>query len=668
MYRIDFLILIFLVSTISIISQTSISYTIPKENAINVNKTTSIEIKFDSPIDMSTVNDNTFIVSASTSGLHRGVFNYDDQNYILEFVPDFEFALNEVVTTVLTDSFQVFGKSPWHSFSFSFQTGVEEGTGFFGLTKTHEQAWTTGYLANQKIVDFDQNSDIDLLLAQSIGFSEGKVNLWENDGVGNFEIIAQVITPGSIRGISTNDFNQDGLIDFATNSLDQITVYLNNGNNIFYPAMNLDSDFHDGLVSLDFNNDGFTDMISALRDNSNDNWDIDLIKNSSNNSLSIIKLSRLPTISFPQNPKIGFESADFNNDNFVDLFFFDKEYNNAYVLLNNKTDSLLVSQTITTFAPYAFAIGDLNNDEFIDVALATTSSLKILINDHTGKLNELANYDVMDYPQSISLGDLDHDTDLDLVISKPNANTLLLYNNGEGIIESDSVILHEGDVSLLADFNSDGDLDILNIIADTKGLYLLENGVYEPPPYIPVELGNFNSINFNSGILLSWYTVTETNNSGFELYRDSSRISFIPGKGTSTETNYYSFLDEIKIAGKYNYQLVQIDFNGSRRTIAAIEYEFSPHIKSYELKQNFPNPFNPVTTIIYSIPKRSFVQLNIYNVLGQKVSTLVADEKQEGTYEVQFDANQFSSLSSGIYYYVIEAGDFRQSRRMILMK
>lgn len=662
-------VIIFLVWTISIISQTSISYTIPTANAISVNKTTSIQIKFDSPLDMSTVNDNTFIVSGSTSGLHRGVFSYDDQDYILEFAPDFEFALNEVVTTVLTDSFQVFSKSLWHSYSFSFRIGVEEGKGYFGLTKSKEQAWTTGYLANQKIIDFDQNFDIDLLLAQSIEFSEGKVNLWENDGTGNFEMIAQVITPGYVRGISVNDFNLDGLIDFATNSLDQITVYLNNGNNIYFPQMNLESDYHVGLVSLDFNNDGFVDMISALRDDSNNNWDIDLIKNSSNNSLSIIKLSRLPTISFPLTNKIGFESADFNNDNFVDLFFYDTDYNNAYVLLNNQNDSLLINQTITLIAPYSLASGDLNNDGFIDIVLSTSSSiLKILINDQTGKLNEVVQYYFEGQILSTALGDIDNDEDLDVVVARSYENTLLLFNDGNGIIESDSVTMHQGDNFLLADFNSDGDLDILNLDPYSHRMDLVENGVYEPPPYVPVELGSFNCVNLTNGLMLSWYTVSEINNSGFELYRDSVLLSFLTGKGTSTDRNYYSYLDEIKIAGKYNYQLIQIDLDGSRRSIAEIEYEFSPHIESYELKQNFPNPFNPITTLRYSIPKRSFVQLNVYNVLGQKITTLVADEKQEGTYEVQFDASQFDHLSSGIYFYVIEAGDFRQSRKMILME
>lgn len=667
--QLSFLSVIFLIQSITVFPQTTVSYTIPAENAINVNKTTTIQIIFDSPIDMNTVNSSTFIISGTESGTHNGIYSYDPQTYILTYIPNVEFALNEIVTTVLTDSFQVLGKALWHSFSFSFRIGVEEGMGFFGLTKSIEQAWTSGYLAEQKIVDFDQNLDIDLLLAQSIGFSEGKVNLWENDGTGNFEIVAQVITPGAIHGVSANDFNFDGLIDFATNALDQITVYLNNGNNIFYPQMNLESDYHSGLVSLDFNNDGFVDLVSALRDYENDKWDIDLIKNNTNNSLSIIKLSQLPTISFPMTNRIGFECADFNNDNFVDLFFFDTDYNNAYVLLNNHNDSLLINQTITLIAPYSAASGDLNNDGFIDIVLSTSSStLKILINDHTGKLNELAQYYLEGNILSTALGDIDNDQDLDIIVARYYENTLLLFNDGNGIIESDSVTMHQGDNFLLADFNSDGDLDILNLDPSSHRMDLLENGVYEAPPYVPVELGSFNSINLNSGILLSWYTVTETNNAGFELYRDSSLISFIRGKGTSTDRNYYTFIDHINVAGLYNYKLIQIDFDGSRKIVAELNYNYFPSIESFELKQNFPNPFNPISTISYSISEQSYVSLIVYNLLGQKIAVLVGEEKKPGLYEVQFDATLFGSLSSGIYLYELRAGAFHQSRKMILME
>lgn len=85
----------------------------------------------------------------------------------------------------------------------------------------------------------------------------------------------------------------------------------------------------------------------------------------------------------------------------------------------------------------------------------------------------------------------------------------------------------------------------------------------------------------------------------------------------------------------------------------------------YKLFQNYPNPFNPITTINFSIPKSSFVSLKIYDVLGREVTDLVDEIKSAGNYEVTFNANE---LSSGIYYYILKAGNFMETKKMTLVK
>ena len=87
--------------------------------------------------------------------------------------------------------------------------------------------------------------------------------------------------------------------------------------------------------------------------------------------------------------------------------------------------------------------------------------------------------------------------------------------------------------------------------------------------------------------------------------------------------------------------------------------------KEYKLYQNYPNPFNPVTKISYSIPKPGLVKITVYNILGQEVKVLVNEFKKEGNYLVEFNG---SSLSSGIYFYRIQAGNFIQTKRMVLIK
>jgi len=93
------------------------------------------------------------------------------------------------------------------------------------------------------------------------------------------------------------------------------------------------------------------------------------------------------------------------------------------------------------------------------------------------------------------------------------------------------------------------------------------------------------------------------------------------------------------------------------------------NVKTFSLSQNYPNPFNPTTTIKYSIPVKvkNFVdvKLKIYDLLGREVGTLVNEPKSSGNYEVNFNA---SELSSGVYYYTLNADDFSVTKKMILLK
>jgi hypothetical protein len=186
---------------------------------------------------------------------------------------------------------------------------------------------------------------------------------------------------------------------------------------------------------------------------------------------------------------------------------------------------------------------------------------------------------------------------------------------------------------------------------------------------VPVEFSNFTAtVNLNN-VQISWTTLTEINNSGFEIQRktessDWMMVTFIPGFGTSTEIHLYTYDDINLIAGRYTYRIKQIDQDGSAHYSNMINIDVNVPAE-FALEQNYPNPFNPSTRIKYSIGSKQFVSLKVYDVLGNEIATLVNEEKPSGDYELQFLA---VNLPSGIYFYKLEAGNFTKTKKMILMK
>ncbi len=106
-----------------------------------------------------------------------------------------------------------------------------------------------------------------------------------------------------------------------------------------------------------------------------------------------------------------------------------------------------------------------------------------------------------------------------------------------------------------------------------------------------------------------------------------------------------------------------IAFVGTSSVTAVSDAGRTP--QSFALGQNYPNPFNPSTTISYSLPGMMRAHLEVFNVLGQKVATLVDGIEQPGLHGVRFDG---ANLPSGLYFYRLEAGNFTQTRRLVLLK
>ncbi len=185
---------------------------------------------------------------------------------------------------------------------------------------------------------------------------------------------------------------------------------------------------------------------------------------------------------------------------------------------------------------------------------------------------------------------------------------------------------------------------------------------------IPVELISFEGKREGDVVKLHWITTTENNNYGFNVERSSDRrewkeIGFKGGYGTVTTPHSYSFTDSSHQSGTAYYRLKQIDLDGSSTYSNEIKIDFAPVV--FSLSQNYPNPFNPVTIVNYSIPESQRVRLEVYNILGQNVTTLVNDVKSPGNYSLKFDGSRYSS---GVYIYRLTAGENTISKKMLLIK
>jgi hypothetical protein len=187
---------------------------------------------------------------------------------------------------------------------------------------------------------------------------------------------------------------------------------------------------------------------------------------------------------------------------------------------------------------------------------------------------------------------------------------------------------------------------------------------------LPVILTEFISITNGSSLGLKWKTESEINNSGFDVERKTetgewTKLAFIQGSGTTNQPVEYSYEDKKLQPGKYFYRLKQIDYNGNYEYFDLPLYVLISKPKVFSLGQNYPNPSNPKCNIEFQLPEKTFVNISVYNLLGQLVATIIDQEKDAGIHTVEFDG---SNISSGTYIYRITAGTYTEVKKMLIIK
>ena len=197
---------------------------------------------------------------------------------------------------------------------------------------------------------------------------------------------------------------------------------------------------------------------------------------------------------------------------------------------------------------------------------------------------------------------------------------------------------------------------------------------------LPVELSAFSAVNVNGVVRLSWTTQSEMNSLGFYVNRregttgDFERISgLIEGAGNSAAPRNYLFEDERLEKGRtYSYMLEDKDINGrvSWHGPISVTVESVQLPEAFYVEQNYPNPFNPTTTIEYGLPEAAHVRIQIFNMRGELVRTLVDGMQQAGNLTRLWDGlnDSGSIVPSGVYFCRVQSGFEHRMIKMVFAK
>jgi hypothetical protein len=362
-------------------------------------------------------------------------------------------------------------------------------------------------------------------------------------------------------------------------------------------------------------------------------------------------------------------------------------------------------------------VADIDGDSQLEVIIgeygsSPTPSFSVFAYNVDGSL--VSNFPMGPYSGSanqITVADIDNDNEFEIIfdenVTESGLGRYRALNMDGSLVTGWPLELMQNtsfQQPLLGDLNNDGTLDMVggsfNFDIANKQVFLYvwntglpynptkivnamyqfnpqHTGIYVDPATVPVELESFTSSVSENNVTLNWVTATELNNQGFDIFRSNyeddnwNKIAFVDGNGTTTEKQAYSIIDKNLSAGKYNYRLEQIDFDGTKTIDGNITVNVGGIFNDFVLEQNYPNPFNPATIIKYNIPEQSTVQLNIVNILGEVVGELFNGVQSEGNYSQLFNASEFSS---GIYFAVLNTSSlntgkiYSQKIKMVYMK
>lgn len=513
-----------------------------------------------------------------------------------------------------------------------------EGNGVFIKIITGNIVTDSGKSFGGSWGDYDNDGRIDLYVAN---YNNQNEFLYHNDGAGIFTKISTgiiVTEGGNSNSCGWIDVNNDGKLDMCvTNYGQRRFLYTNNGDGTFtkITAGAFVNDVSPSISSNwgDYNNDGRADVFVANAGQIT--WPNFFYRNDGGNNLT--KITDL-NVSIDTGKSFSGSWGDFNNDGYLDLYVANDEFRNSYLYKNN---------------------GDATFTRILHGPVATEGF----------------------YSACGTWADFNNDGWLDLFISRwQNQNNYLYFNNGDGTFSKVTTgnIVNDAGNSFgcsTADYDNDGDLDLFVANINNENNFLYRNNATNENTNKWISIKCVGTISNRSAIGARVYVRANINGTPVGQIRE---VSSQMGYNSQNDARSHfglggaSVIDTIKVtwpSGSVNTftninpnQFVTITENQGMTEITEKKTELASAFKLY---QNYPNPFNPATKINYELRVTNYVKLSVYNSAGRQVAALVNKRQAAGSYVSEFDG---SNLASGVYFYKLQAGDFSETKKMVLIR
>jgi FG-GAP-like repeat/Secretion system C-terminal sorting domain/Bacterial Ig-like domain len=381
------------------------------------------------------------------------------------------------------------------------------------------------------------------------------------------------------------------------------------------------------------------------------------------------------------------EGFDYNNDGLLDFTVGSGESDIVTVFQGDGMGGFPSSQNyITGNGVRGLVVLDANGDGFYDIVTASryASFVSVLINNGDGTFAQAVNFDAgIDGETALATADVNADGIMDFFVGGINSDQVALFlGDGDGgFVSSDVVVTGNGPwMVATGDVNGDGVPDVVcaNSSEGTVAVVLCDStgNLGSPVTYpvgafpLSVDLGDIDGDNDLDLVSANFsgdnFTIYENDGSGNFINRNDLPSN---SAGSCVVLHDRDNDGDMDMTGIDELEDLLILFTNDG-PVNAETNKSTPD--DFKLFQNYPNPFNPTTKIKYQIPgdisiagRNHFVSIIIYDIIGNKVATLVNEEKPAGNYEVNFDA---SGLASGMYFYSLKVGKFSETKKMILMK